>query len=217
MVVSTSSTRDRLVEAAIELFWVQGYEATSVAEILAKAQVNSGSLYYHFESKEDLLLAVLDRYKEMLYSAVMEPVFLRESDPIERIFGVLEGYRQGLMITVCTRGCPIGNLGIEVGDRLPEARKRVAENFEGWCDWIRKCLDDAGDRLPAGLDRDQMARFILTVMEGGVMQARAHGSVEPFDACLAQLRDYFDRLLAEAAPQHSQGSQPPQTLQRRHP
>ena len=58
-------TRDRLIDAARKLFWAQGYEVTSVAEILKKAEVNSGSLYYHFKSKEDLLLAVLDRYKEL--------------------------------------------------------------------------------------------------------------------------------------------------------
>ncbi len=188
-------TRDRLIDAARELFWVQGYEATSVAEILKKAEVNSGSLYYYFKSKEDLLLAVLDRYKELLWPVVIEPVFARVSDPIERIFGILDGYRQGLIYTVFTGGCPIGNLGIEVGDHLPLAREKVAENFGGWCTWIRKCLDKATDRLPANLDRDQLAQFVLTVMEGGVMQARAHGKIEPFDACVAQLRDYFDRLM----------------------
>ncbi len=99
-------TRDRLIDTARELFWIQGYEGTSVAEILKKAEINSGSLYYHFKSKEDLLLAVLDRYKELLWPVVIEPVFARVSDPIERIFGILDGYRQGLIYTVFTGGCP---------------------------------------------------------------------------------------------------------------
>ena len=126
-------TRDRLIDAARKLFWVQGYEATSVAEILKKAEVNSGSLYYHFKSKEDRLLAVLDRYKEVLWQLVIEPVFVRENDPVERIVGILDGYRQGLRYTSYTGRCPIGNLGIEVGDHMPLAREKVAENFDGWC------------------------------------------------------------------------------------
>jgi TetR/AcrR family transcriptional repressor of nem operon len=191
------ASRDRVVEAARELFWVQGYEATSVAEILQKAGVNSGSLYYHFPGgKEELLVTVLETYKELLYPAVVEPVFHRVSDPIERIFGILDGYRQGLLYTVFTRGCPIGNLGVEVGDHHPTAREKVAENFTGWCEWIRRCLDEAGERLPASVNREHLAQFILTVMEGGVMQARAHASIAPFDACVEQLRDYFDLLLA---------------------
>lgn len=193
------ATRDRLIKAARELFWVQGYEATSVAEILKKAEVNSGSLYYFFKSKEELLWAVLDRYKEILWPEVIEPAFARVSDPIERIFAILEGYRWGLAYTVCTGGCPIGNLAIEVGDHHPSARQKIAENFDGWCGWIRQCLDEAAGRLPAECNRGQLAQFVLTVMEGGVMQARAHGSIAPFDACVAQLRDYFNRLLADAS------------------
>jgi AcrR family transcriptional regulator len=196
------SSRERILEAARELFWVNGYEATSVAEILEKAGVNSGSLYHYFDSKEDLLLAVLDTYKEMLYPAVIEPAFQQADDPIERIFAVLEGYRKGLLYTVFTGGCPIGNLALEVGDHHPEARRRIAENFEGWVGWIGKCLNEAAERLPAHLDRAQLAQFILTVMEGAVMQSRAHASIAPFDVAVEQLRDYFNRLLAEAAQQH---------------
>jgi len=186
----------------MEFFYVQGYEATSVAEILKQAGVNSGSLYYFFESKENLLLAVLERYKEMLWSAVIDPAFQRTQDPIERIFAVLEGYRQGLMFTHFTAGCPIGNLALELREEHQEAREKIAENFVGWREAIRKCLDEAADRLPASADREQLAMFILTVMEGGVMQSRAHGSIAPFDACVGQLRNYFNLLLAQ---RHSTG------------
>lgn len=183
----------------MELFYVQGYEATSVAEILKRAGVNSGSLYYFFESKENLLLAVLEQYKEMLWPAVIDPAFQKTEDPIERIFAVLEGYRQGLMFTHFTAGCPIGNLALELHEAHREAREKIAENFVGWRDAIRKCLDQAPDRLPATADRDQLAMFILTVMEGGVMQSRAHGSIAPFDACVTELRNYFSLLLAQSA------------------
>jgi hypothetical protein len=66
-------------------------------------------------------------------------------------------------------------------------------------EWIRKCLDDAGERVPAEVDRQQLAQFVLTVMEGAVMQSRAHASIAPFDAAVAHLRDYFNRLLREPA------------------
>jgi len=182
----------------MELFYLQGYEATSVAEVLEKADVNSGSLYYYFSGKQELLLAVLERYQEMLWPMVIEPAFAREKDPIERIFAVLEGYRQGLLYTVFTGGCPIGNLALEVGDHDPQAREKVAENFSGWCRWIERCLEEARDRLPAGLDREKLAQFVLTVMEGAVMQARAHGSIAPFDASVSQLRAYFEMLQSQA-------------------
>ena len=198
-------TRDRIVLAAGELFWLQGYEATSLAEILDKAEVNSGSLYYFFKSKEALLLAVLNWYLANLNREVLDPVFSRTTDPIERVFGILDGYRIGLTLTACTGGCPIGNLSIEVGDHIPAAREKIAQNFENWRLAVRQCLEDAGPRLPEDLDRDELATFVLTVMEGAVMQARAHGSLKPYDAAIQQLRNYVRQLEAQAAAARSAG------------
>lgn len=189
------STRERLVDAARELFLVKGYEATGVSEILKAAGVNSGSLYYFFKTKEELLLAVLEWYTANLYPEVIDPVTSRTADPIERVFGVLDGYRHLLTLTGCKIGCPIGNLALEMSEKSEAAREKIALNFENWRKAIRAFLIDAGDRLPVEIDRDKLATFILTVMEGGMMQARAHRSLEPFEASVAMLREYVDRLL----------------------
>ena len=189
-------TRDRLIEASRDLFHQKGYSQTGIAAILEQAQVNSGSLYYFFPSKEDLLLAVLERYKEMLWPMVVQPAFDRVSDPIERVFAVLDGYRRLLLATGCKKGCPIGNLALEMSDEHPGVRRLVAENFDGWCAAIEDCFEAARDRLPPGTDTGKLARFVLTVMEGGVMQARATGQLDRFEEAVAQLRDYIDILLA---------------------
>ena len=91
-----NDTRDRLIEAARNLFLKQGYASTGIAQILQAADAGSGSLYYFFPTKEDLLLAVLEWYKANLLPMVVQPVFDRVSDPIERIFGILAGYRRAL-------------------------------------------------------------------------------------------------------------------------
>jgi TetR/AcrR family transcriptional repressor of nem operon len=190
-----SDTRDRLIDAARELFLRQGYTATGIAQILRAAGARSGSLYYFFPTKEDLLLAVLEKYIDLLRPLVVQPVFERISDPVERIFGILDGYRRMLLATECTQGCPIGNLAIEMSDHHPAVRSLIARNFTGWRDVVKECLDDAADRLPDDVDRDQLAGFVLTVMEGGIMQARAYRSIEPFESAVAELRAYFDMLM----------------------
>jgi AcrR family transcriptional regulator len=191
-----ADTRDRLVNAARELFFRQGYGATGVAQILKSAGVNSGSLYYFFPTKEDLLLAVLEWYKGNLWPVVIRPAFDRVTDPIERVFAVLDGYRQMLVMTMCTSGCPVGNLALELASTHESVRKLVAENFANWAAAIRGCLDEAAGRLPAGTDTQQLAHFVLTVMEGGIMQARAFRSLKPFEGAVAELRNYFDQLIA---------------------
>ena len=159
-----SDTRERIIDAAMELFQAQGYGATGIAQILKAANAKSGSLYYFFPTKEDLLLAVLEKYKVMLWPVLLQPIFSKFSDPIERIFGLLDGYRQFILMTEFTFGCPIGNLAIELAHTHPNVRKLVAENFDGWIDGVRQCLDEAADRFPENLDRKQLASFVLTVM-----------------------------------------------------
>jgi len=185
------TARELLLEAARYLFWEKGYAATSVAELLQRAQVNSGSFYHVFPSKEALLLAVLDSYLEGLEPAILRPAFAREGDPIERIFAILEGYREKLVSTGCHYGCPIGRLALEVeAENLP-VHTRLAANFAAWTAAVRGCLEAARAHLPPRCDLDALATFVLTTMEGGVMQARSYRSMEPFDQSVAQLRNYF--------------------------
>jgi AcrR family transcriptional regulator len=198
------SARELLLEAARYLFWEKGYAATGVAELLQRAQVNSGSFYHVFSSKEALLLAVLDGYLDGLEPAVLQPAFARRRDPIERIFAILEGYREKLLATGCQYGCPIGRLALEIeAENLP-VHNRIAANFAAWTAAVRGCLEAARDRLPPDCDLDALATFVLTAMEGGVMQARSYRRMEPFDQSAAQLRNYFQYLLAQRAQMHRQ-------------
>jgi TetR/AcrR family transcriptional regulator, transcriptional repressor for nem operon len=191
-----SDTRTKILEAARRLFHEQGYAATGISTILREAGVNSGSLYHFFPSKEALLAGVLEYYVTLLAPMVMDPAEKRAEDPISRVFALLDLYRSGLEVSGCTMGCPIGNLALEVADSHPEVRRLIELNFANWIRAVESWLIGAGDRLPADLDRHQLARFILTVMEGGVMQARASSSLDAYDASVLQLKEYF-RLLQE--------------------
>lgn len=194
-----SSTRTRILEVAFRLFHEQGYHATGISTILREADVNSGSLYHYFPSKEALLTGVLEYCVEQLRPQVMDPAEAVTTDPIERVFALLDLYRRGLTLFHCKMGCPVGNLALEVGDDHPEARRLIDLNFRNWALVVKSWLDAAGDRLPRDCDRLALAHFVLTVMEGGIMQARAAGHLAPFDSSVAQLRAYFDMLAARAA------------------
>lgn len=200
------TTRDNLVNAAMRLFYEQGYANTGIATILREAGVNSGSLYHFFPGKEALLQAVLEKYQQMLHPIVLGPVEGSTPDPIERVFGLLAWYRGNMEQTLCRMGCPIGNLALEVSDHLPELKHLIHANFEGWTDGVKRWLDDAADRLPAEIDRKELAQMVLNTMEGGIMQARSRGDIAPFDAAIRQLRIYFDLLLEKAKQNPSAGA-----------
>jgi AcrR family transcriptional regulator len=196
---SPPDTRSRILSAAARLFHEQGYHGTGISTILREADVNAGSLYNIFPSKEALLEGVLEQYKHLLRPIVMDPVEASTDDPIERVFALLAQYRTWLTPINFAMGCPIGNLALEVGDSHARARSLIRENFDNWSAVVESWLDAAGDRLPPALDRKQLAGFILTVMEGGVMRARAAGNPGPFDQSVAELRVYLDLLQAGRA------------------
>jgi len=189
-----TDTRARLIDAAQRLFHDKGYASTSVADVLKEAGANSGSLYHFFPGKQDLLLAVLERYRRDIHAQLLEPAWQGVDDPIERVFALLARYRAGVVMTDCTFGCPIGNLALELHEPDPPVREALAANFAAWTAAIHECLESAGDRLPAGVDRRALAQFVLTTMEGAVMQARTHRDVACFDASIGQLRRYFECL-----------------------
>jgi TetR/AcrR family transcriptional repressor of nem operon len=194
----TSPTRERLIHSALFLFWERGFAGTSMAELLAHAEVNSGSFYHFFESKEALLKAVLEEYRVALYPQVVDPAFLQTRDPIERIFAILAGYRGRILATNCQYGCPLGRLALEIDPENRPAHQLIAENFQGWIGAVRECLEQSRDRLPQGQDLEALATYVLAVMEGGVMLSRSYGDVQPFDRTVAQLREHFQLLLAQA-------------------
>ena len=198
--MAPSDTRAKIIEAAMELFWLKGYGSTSIADILSRTQLNSGSLYHFFPGKQDLLVAVLEAYRDGIHAMLLEPAWGGEPDPVERVFKLLALYRGLILQTECSYGCPIGSLALELHEADPAVRERLAQNFQAWVAAVRACFEAAADRFPPGTDLQALAEFVLTVMEGGVMQARTHRDVGYFDRNVAQLRAHIDLLTGTKVP-----------------
>lgn len=190
-------TKTTILETARRLFHEQGYEATGIAQILKAADINSGSLYHFFPSKEALLLGVLESHLELLASSIIDEVERATADPIERVFALMAHYRRTLESSASRLGCPVGNLAIEVRD-APQVRRLIDTYFDRWAGHVEAWLLAAGDRLPADTDRGALARLVLSVTQGAILQARSPAATAAFDASLSQLRMYFN-LLEERA------------------
>ncbi len=191
---STANTRDRVLSVSMKLFSEKGFGATSIQDILNSADVHAGSLYHFFPTKQDLLIAVLARYRDGLFPMLLDPAWKGVDDPVERIFALLAKYRARLVATDFFYGCPIGSIALEIHEPDPAVRELLAVNFTNWCAAIEQCLDGAGGRIPDDVDKKELASFVLTTMEGAVMQSRTHRSAVSFDAAVQRLRDYFIRM-----------------------
>ena len=191
-------TRNRILMTAMELFWEKGYGSTSISDILSRSQVHSGSLYHFFPGKQDVLIGVLEYYRDGIEEWLLKPNWEGVDDPIDRVFALLAGYRTQLVMTDCTYGCPIGNLALEIHEPDPKVRELLSANFTNWSVAVERCLDAAVDRFPADTDRMALSRYVLTVMEGALMQARTYRDLRYFDQNIEVLRQHF-RLLEQAA------------------
>jgi AcrR family transcriptional regulator len=183
-----SDTRDRILSVAARLFEAGGFEGTAVAAILREAGVNSGSLYHFFSGKEELLVAVLEKYVATLEPALLGAADRAADDPLEKVFALVELYRGRLLVSGFERGCPVGDLSLEIGSRVPEARGLVDAYFRAWTERTAGWLDDPDTRLRRDVDREALAVHVLSTLQGAIMQARAARSIDPFDDSMSQLR-----------------------------
>ncbi|MDY7097622.1 MAG: TetR/AcrR family transcriptional regulator [Pseudomonadota bacterium] len=198
-----SATRDKIIRTAMDLFWVKGYNSTSISDILSRTQVHSGSLYHFFPGKQDVLIAVLETYRDEIDVGLLDHAWEGVEDPVQKIFALLNGYRTHLLTTDYQYGCPIGSLALELHEPDPRVRELIDRNFRNWVDAVEGCLVDAADRFPRDLDRRALAEFILTIMEGAIMQARTAQDIGLFDRNVEVLREHLNLLMKQREMQDS--------------
>jgi TetR/AcrR family transcriptional repressor of nem operon len=167
----SSDARERLIDAAGELWHTRSYADVGVSEICDHARVQKGSFYHFFPSKRDLALAVIEERWRLQGVGQMVPILTGPLPPLERLALFLErGLEEQLELkasTGATVGCSFGNLVVELATVDEVLRDRLALLFDDWAAFIQTALDDAvaaGD-LPE-IDTDQAARALLAFIQG---------------------------------------------------
>ena len=166
-----SDARERLIEAAGELWHTRSYADVGVSEICDHARVQKGSFYHFFSSKRELALAVIDDRWQRQGVSEMAPILTGPLPPLERLELFLErGLQEQLHLkesTGVTVGCSFGNMVVELGTVDEVLRERLSQLFDDWAALLQRALDDAvaaGD-LPE-IDTGQAARGMLAFIEG---------------------------------------------------
>src|SRR5215831_11817877 len=114
--------RERLVESAQALIHEQGAHRTTLAEIAERAEVPLGNVYYYFKSKDELIGAVLDGYKDQ--AATLTRAFERHRSPQARLKALIHNWSD-MGEAVARHGCPMGTLCAEL-DKDEGGRDRDA-------------------------------------------------------------------------------------------
>ncbi|MEO5371630.1 MAG: TetR/AcrR family transcriptional regulator [Magnetococcus sp. DMHC-1] len=191
------ATRERIVQAAFELFSLHGYHATGLERIIRAAGVAKGNFYHHFKGKEALAVATLSWYMEKMRTEVGLDDILADPSPLHGLWTLLGGMASQ---TRCAesgscqiRGCFIGNLALELSVDHAPVRHKVAEIFDTFRELIRTLITRAqhvGEVRP-DLDPAQTAGLILTMMEGATLVDKTRQKSQDMLGAIQFLRNYL--------------------------
>ncbi|MFC8427965.1 TetR/AcrR family transcriptional regulator [Streptomyces sp. NPDC057253] len=159
------------LDVALELFWRQGYEATSIADLTEAMDIRPPSLYAAFGNKQQLFEKVLDRYAHarspLSRDALAQPT--ARDVALRLLTGLVDAYT--------TPGKPRGCLTVQAGLASGEDGRAIVEVLKAARDDYRRAVQDRFEKavadgdLPAGTDCKTLARFLMATAEGLAVNA----------------------------------------------
>ena len=177
-----NKSKEKILASAKELFHENGFQQTSVDEILKQSGVTKSNFYYHFKSKEELGLIILDRFiKHYEADVLLKTLGNRSLQPSERLNEFYKAVKTFHRDSEKPKGCPFGNLAIEMSGANENFREKLSAFFNSWERTIQECIEEGmgkGD-FRSDLPPGEIAQLILSHLEGAIMMVKTHRSIEP--------------------------------------
>ena len=164
-------TRRRLLDSADTLFYEGGIRATGVEALAERAGVTKMTLYSHFASKDDLVVAYLDR-RDRRWRESLERTLDGQADPKERLLSIFDAHRE-LLVSGGFRGCAYINCAAEFPNRGHPVREAVRRHKAGLRRRLVELATEAGCADPEGL-----AENLFLLLEGSYVTGALEGDEE---------------------------------------
>jgi len=198
-------TRQQILEIAEAAILQKGFGGTSIEELVAEANITKSGFLYHFRDKNQLALALIKRYidKDRI---ILDDIFNRAADlsddPLQRLLIGLKLLAELLdNIEDGHPGCMVATICFQ--ERLFD-RQVINENRDGVLEWrlrFRLTLDRIMERydLTEPNDLDDIADMISTVLEGGLVMAKALGDPPLLPRQIMLLRSMIKQMFKPKA------------------
>jgi TetR/AcrR family transcriptional repressor of nem operon len=168
---------DEALDHAVDLFWANGFDGTSIQDLEGRMGIQRGSLYHAFGDKQGLFLAALDRYDQVVVRRLADAL-AEGASGLAAIRQFFQGRVEAARDTVHPRGCLITNSAVERAFTDPETRRRVraclAEIEAAFCSALARAQRDR--ELRESADCPALARFLMNSAQGLAVLARAGAS-----------------------------------------
>ena len=182
----TSEARQRILETADRLFYRDGIRAVGIDRIIAEANVAKMSLYKHFPSKDDLILAVL-KYREEgvleFFRSAMERHARKAKTSLRAFFASLKEWFE----TPGFRGCAFQNAAVELADPAHAGTEFVRGHKQRFAEFLRGLVEETVGKAA------KVAPAVALLVEGAIVTAVIQGTPDAADVA----RDAALNLVAE--------------------
>lgn len=197
-----SDARDRILQAATDLIHDRGYAAVSVSDICSAAGLKKGSFYHFFPSKLELVLETIDQFaagqRDAVGAMMRSPGSAR--DKLRVMFeGVSGGTKACEAQCGAIRGCPIGNLALEMAHREPAIAQKLRQVFSQWRAGVESVLQAGVAAGEFNLeDPRAVAESLIAFVEGSILLAKATGDTAVFERLAKGAEAILDGAVAHA-------------------
>ena len=199
----SEKTRQYIIEKAAVLFNTKGFHGTSMADIMEATGLTKGGIYGNFKLngknkkgvKEEIALAAFEHAVEVVNQQVRSRTRVIENS-LDKLKAVVYFYKERILNPPIDGGCPILNSSIEADDNHPVLRDRVLAEIRLWHSKIVYTLQKGIEKkeVREDIDPDEFATLFIGSIEGGIMMARIHKDVVPFEVMARQLVRRIDEL-----------------------
>jgi AcrR family transcriptional regulator len=175
-VTKAEQTRQFIIEQAAPIFNIKGVAATAMSDIMEATKLAKGSLYVHFENKDELAYAVVDYNLNKLVQKAREAA-AKQKTAREKLFAYLHYFSTPTQPPV-EGGCPMLNFGMEADDTNPVIREKVHKFIEASVKEFTVVLENGitNGEFKKELPVKEFAAKIFALIEGGTMMSRVAGN-----------------------------------------
>lgn len=189
-------TKQFIIEQSAPVFNTKGIAATAMSNIMEVTDLAKGSLYVHFQNKEELSFSVVDYNLSLLVEKVTTAVAKQDSAK-DKLFAYLDVFVDPLNPPVAG-GCPMLNFGMEADDNYPVIRKKVYRVVEAAQETIEGIISQgiAAKEFKSDWNANEFATKMFAMIEGGILICRTAGNNDKMKVINRLLKKEIEAQLA---------------------
>lgn len=189
----SEATRQNILQKAFEVIYMHGYQTTSVDEIIATTQVTKGAFYYHFKTKDDMGLAIINELMIPGFKKTFIDPFNVDENPLDTIYNLLNFLLMESEDLKVEYGCPASNFAQEMAPWNIEFTKALNTLSLEWKKTIINSIEKGKDKgyINKSVKGDEVAVFILSGYWGVRNLGKIKNSKSVYITFLNAVKTYF--------------------------